>query len=126
MAGLLKAGLGAAVAASLAATAAHAGGDAAKGQSLFVRCAVCHTAQQGAPNRIGPNLFRVVGRKAGTVAGYSYSSAMTRSGIVWGADTLPHYLMGPSGVVPGTKMTFAGLSSQQQADDMAAYLASLK
>jgi len=81
---------------------------------------------KGAPNRIGPNLFGVVGRKAGTLASYSYSSAMTKSGIVWGADTLPHYLIGPANIVPGTKMTFAGLPNQQQADDMVAYLATLK
>jgi cytochrome c len=76
--------------------------------------------------RIGPNLFGVVGRKSGTLPGYAYSSAMTKAGIIWGADTLPRYLMGPSKVVPGTKMTFAGLSNQQQAEDVTAYLATLK
>jgi cytochrome c len=126
MDGLLKIGLSAILATTLLAPPVFAGGDASKGQSLFVKCAVCHTAQKGGPNRIGPNLFGVVGRKAGTLPGYSYSSAMTRAGIVWGPDTLPRYLMSPSNVVPGTKMTFAGLSNQQQADDMAAYLATLK
>lgn len=126
MAGTLKTALFAAATVVLAVSAANAAGDAAKGQTLFVRCAVCHSAQKGAPNRIGPNLFGVVGRKAGTLPGYSYSSAMTKAGIVWGPDTLPHYLMGPSKVVPGTKMTFAGLSNQQQANDVAAYLATLK
>ena len=123
---LLRGGLIAALATALLVPSAHAAGDASKGQSLFVRCAVCHTAQRGAPNRIGPNLFGVVGRKAGTLAGYSYSSAMTKCGIVWGADTLPRYLMGPASVVPGTKMTFQGLSNPQQAADVAAYLATLK
>src|SRR5215471_14423934 len=120
MVDLLRIGLGTTLATALLTSPVFATGDAAKGQSLFVRCAVCHTAQKGAPSRIGPNLFGVVGRKAGAFAGYSYSSAMAKSGIVWGADTLPHYLMGPASVVPGTKMTFAGLSNQQQADDMAA------
>jgi cytochrome c len=126
MDGLLRIGLSAILASAFLAAPAHASGDASKGQSLFVRCAVCHTAQRGAPNRMGPNLFGIVGRKAGTLAGYSYSSAMAKSGIVWSADTLPHYLMGPSSVVPGTKMAFAGLSNSQQANDMAAYLATLK
>ena len=126
MDGLLRVGSVAALATIVLATPVLAAGDATKGQALFVRCQVCHTAQKSAPNRIGPNLFGVVGRKAGTLPSYAYSSAMTKSGIVWGADTLPHYLMGPSNVVPGTKMTFAGLSNQQQADDMAAYLATLK
>jgi cytochrome c len=125
MVGLLRAALIAALGAALAVSAAHAA-DASKGQALFVRCAVCHTAAKGGPNRLGPNLFGVVGRKAGTLASYPYSSAMTKSGIVWSADTLTHYLMGPANIVPGTKMTFAGFSSQQQADDMAAYLATLK
>ena len=126
MDGLLRTGLLSILAATLIAPSALAAGDASKGQALFVRCQVCHTAQKGAPNRIGPNLFGVVGRKAGTLAGYSYSPAMAKSGIVWGTDTLPRYLMGPSNVVPGTKMTFAGLPNQQQADDMAAFLATLK
>lgn len=126
MAGLLRTGLITSLAITFVAPFALATGNASKGQALFVRCQVCHAAQKGASNRIGPNLFGVVGRKAGTLTDYSYSSAMTRSGIVWGADTLPHYLMGPSNFVPGTKMTFAGLSNQQQADDVAAYLATLK
>lgn len=126
MDGLLKTSLSAALATLLLASPAMATGDASKGQTLFARCGVCHTAARGAANRIGPNLFGVVGRKAGTLVGYSYSSAMTRSGITWSADTLAHYLMGPASVVPGTKMTFAGLQSPQQADDMTAYLATLK
>jgi cytochrome c len=123
---ILKLAPALALAAVLVAPGAHAAGNAQAGQSLFVRCAVCHTAQRGAPNRLGPNLFGVVGRTAGTLNGYAYSRAMTNSGIVWNDATLAHYLMGPSAVVPGTKMTFAGFSSQQQADDVSAYLATLK
>jgi cytochrome c len=124
---LLNAGAAAVVAAVVLACApAAAAGDAAKGQALFVRCTICHTAQSGAGNRIGPNLFGVVGRKAGTLAGYSYSRAMANSGIVWSEDTLQPYLMGPANVVPGTKMTFAGFSDPKQAGDVAAYLATLK
>ena len=125
MGGVLRTGLIVTAALVVSVSTSNAG-DAAKGQALFVRCAVCHTAQKGAPNRIGPNLFSVVGRTAGTLPGYSYSSAMAKAGIVWGADTLSRYLMGPSKVVQGTKMTFAGLSNQQQGEDVAAYLATLK
>jgi cytochrome c len=110
----------------IAGSAASANGDATKGEGLFVRCAVCHTAQSGAPNRIGPNLFGVVGRKAGTLAGYSYSSAMKASGITWNEDILTKYLQDPANLVPGTRMTFAGFTNPQQAADMAAYLATLK
>jgi len=115
-----------ALAAVVLATPGAFAGDAGKGASLFVRCAVCHTAQKGAPNRIGPNLFGVTTRKAGTLPGYSYSSAMAKSGLTWDPPTLSRYLMGPTSVVPGTKMTFAGFSNKQQADDVAAYLATLK
>jgi cytochrome c len=115
-----------AIAVLLFATAAQAAGDPSKGQALFARCQVCHTADKGWPNRVGPNLFGVVGRKAGALPSYSYSTAMKKFGAVWDQPTLSKYLMGPSQVVPGTKMTFAGFSNQQQADDVAAYLATLK
>jgi len=111
---------------SFGASNALAGGNAANGADLFNRCTICHSAASGGGNRIGPNLFGVVGRKAGTFAGYSYSLAMTRSGITWNEAILTKYLMSPSTVVPGTKMTFAGFQQQQQAMDAAAYLATLK
>jgi cytochrome c len=105
---------------------ASAAGDAHKGEALFVRCAVCHTAQAGASNRMGPNLFGVFGRKSGTLAGYSFSAPMIKAGIIWNDDTLTRYLRNPREVVPGTKMTFAGFSDPQQAGNVAAYLATLK
>jgi cytochrome c len=126
MARLLTLALATALAVTFNSSIALAAGDAAKGKSLFVRCTVCHTAQSGAPNRIGPNLFGVTARKAGTLPTYSYSKAMAKSGLTWDQQTLGRYLMGPSNVVPGTKMTFVGFSNQQQADDVAAYLATLK
>jgi cytochrome c len=104
---------------------AFAAGNAANGASLFNRCAVCHSAAKGGGNRVGPNLFGVVGRQAGSFAGYSYSSAMKASGIVWSEGTLAKYLISPSTVVVGNKMTFGGLPQPQQAADVAAYLATL-
>ena len=126
MASVLKLGLAVLLVSVLGMHGALATGNAGAGQGLFVRCAVCHTAQSGAANRIGPNLFGVVGRNAGTLAGYNYSRAMTKSGLTWDEPTLAHYLMGPSALVPGTKMAFAGFSNPQQANDVAAYLATLK
>lgn len=123
---LLRVGVATAIAITLTISSAFGLGDATKGQSLFVRCAVCHTAQSAGPNRMGPNLFGVTARKAGTLSNYSYSRAMAKSGITWDQQTLGRYLMGPSSVVPGTKMTFAGFPTQQQADDVAAFLATLK
>ena len=115
----------AAIAASMAAPA-FAAGDATKGASVFPRCAICHSNTKGAGNRIGPNLFGIVGRAAGTVPGFSYSTAMKSSGIVWTEDKLAAYAMHPAQVVSGNRMAFGGISSQGQATDLAAYLATLK
>ena len=111
---------------ALSASGASAAGNAASGADLFKRCMMCHTADKGGPNRIGPNLFGVVGRKSGTLAGFSYSRAMAGAGIVWSETNLVPYLQSPSTVVPGTKMTFAGFSNPAQAADVAAYLVTLK
>lgn len=110
----------------LAVQSAHAAGNAVKGKSVFSRCAICHTDARGGPNNIGPNLFKVVGRKAGTAPNFSYSSAMKNSGITWTPDKLNAYLKHPAMVVPGNRMAFAGISDDQQRADVVAYLASLK
>lgn len=115
-----------AVAFALISPAAFATGNAEHGADLFKRCMVCHTSDKGGANRIGPNLFGVIGRKSGTLAGYSFSRAMTGAGIVWSEENLVPYLQAPSKVVAGTKMTFAGFSDATQAQDVAAYLATLK
>jgi cytochrome c len=112
--------------ASTSASNALADGNAANGVKLLSRCTICHSVAKDGGNRVGPNLFGVVGRKAGTVAGYAYSPAMKNSGLVWSEDVLGKYLMSPSTVVSGTKMTFGGFQQQQQATDVAAYLATLK
>src|SRR5438552_11566243 len=95
-------------------TIARAAGDARVGAALFNRCAICHSNAKGAPNKLGPNLFGVVGRKAGTYPGFSYSSAMKRSGITWTAANLMAYLVAPQQVVPGNGMPFAGIANAQQ------------
>jgi cytochrome c len=106
---------------------AWAGGDAAKGATYFKgRCGQCHTAERGGPNKIGPNLFGVYGRHAASVANYTYSGAMKNSGIVWTADRLAPYLRSPRSVVPGTKMTFAGIVRYEDVANTIAYLATLK
>ena len=108
------------------ASVARAAGNASTGAALFNRCAICHSNAKGAPNKLGPNLFGVVGRKAGTFPGFSYSSAMKRSGITWTAAKLMAYLVAPQQVVPGNSMPFAGMANAQQRADIAAYLGTLK
>ncbi|CAN5401394.1 hypothetical protein BH10PSE14_BH10PSE14_44440 [soil metagenome] len=94
-------------------------GDATKGGIVFLQCKTCHEFDK---NKIGPMLHGIVGRKAGTVAGYSYSDANKNSGITWTPEKLFQYLEKPARVVPGTKMTFAGLSDAQKRADVIAYL----
>ena len=102
-------------------------GDATKGAAVFkARAAQCHTAEKGGGNRVGPALWGVVGRAAGSVEGYQYSPANADSGIDWTPEVLFDYLENPRKYLPGTKMAFAGLKSPQDRADIIAYMASLK
>src|ERR1700752_4027736 len=96
----------------LATYAAAIAGDTAAGEIVFKKCMVCHAIGPGAVNKVGPELNGVIGRKAGSVPGYNYSQANQTSGIVWDETTFTKYIADPRGVVPGTKMTFAGLKNQ--------------
>jgi cytochrome c len=100
--------------------------DAKHGASVFARCAICHNDTKGAAAKIGPNLFGVVGRKAGSEPNFSYSSAMKNSGITWTPDKLTAYVEHPQQVVPGNRMAFAGITSTTDAQDLVAYLETLK
>jgi cytochrome c len=106
--------------------AAQAGGNAVQGKTYFSRCAICHSNTKGAPNRIGPNLFGIVGRHAAAMPNFFYSGAMKRSNITWTPDKLKAYIKRPQGLVPGNRMSFAGVSNAGQVDDLVAYLATLK
>ena len=96
-------------------------GDATHGLAVFAQCKTCHVIEAGV-NRIGPSLAGLVGRKAGEMAGYTYSAANKGSGITWTAEKLYQYLEKPARVVPGTKMAFAGLAKGQDRADVIAYL----
>ena len=111
---------GAALLASMSASMAQ---DAAAGEKVFfAKCKVCHMPPDAAKSLVGPSLAGVVGRKAGTVEGYHYSDANKNSGITWDEAELKKYLKDPKGVVPGTKMVFPGLQSEQDIDNVIAYL----
>jgi cytochrome c len=112
--------------AGVSAGQARAGGDPANGAKIFkLKCVICHSTQAG-QNRVGPSLAGVFGRKDATAPNYSYSEAMKNSGLTWDAATLDSYLAGPRAKVPGTKMTFAGLSKEPDRADIIAYLSTLK
>jgi cytochrome c len=106
--------------------AAQAAGDAKAGADVFKRCAVCHTSDKGGGDGLGPNLSGIFGRKAAARPGFSYSAPLKKSGLVWNEANLTKWVAGPARVVPGTKMSFAGLSSKKQQADVVAYLATLK
>jgi cytochrome c len=110
---------------SLWAGSAYAQGDAARGAELFQQnCAPCHSQERG-QNLVGPSLFSVVGRPAASIADFSYSDAMKRSGIVWTVDRLMAYLKAPRKYVPGIKMLFPGLSDEKDRENICAFLATL-
>lgn len=103
------------------------GGDAKAGQQVFrQRCQVCHTMQKGGPNRLGPDLFGIMGMKAGKKAGFRYSRPMERSNITWNDASMKQWLSSPNTMVPGNRMAFVGLRNPKQVDDLIAYLHSLK
>lgn len=102
-------------------TLASLTGDAAHGEQVFNQCKTCHVAEKGV-NRIGPSLWGIIDRPAGSIAGFNYSTANKNSGITWTAEKLFTYLEAPQKIIPGTKMTFAGLKKPQDRADVIAYL----
>ncbi len=96
-------------------------GDPVAGKAAFGVCKTCHAVGEG-QNRIGPSLHGVVGRKAGTYPGYTYSAANKGSGIVWTEPAIYQYLIKPQAYVPGTKMTYPGQPDAKKRADIIAYL----
>lgn len=97
-----------------------------KGQAAAKQCASCHTFEKGGPNRVGPNLYDIVGHEIGTGrGGFNFSAAMKAKGGNWTYDELNAFLKNPRGAIPGTNMTFAGISRDGVRADLIAYLRSL-
>lgn len=96
--------------------------DAAAGEKVFAVCKACHQVGDTAKNAVGPVLNGLIGRKAGSVEGYNYSDANKKSGITWTEEEFTKYIQDPKGVVPGTKMAFAGIKDPQKIKDLIAYL----
>ncbi|MET1026163.1 MAG: cytochrome c family protein [Dongiaceae bacterium] len=96
-----------------------AAADPAKGETLAAKCKVCHNFEKGGPNKIGPDLWGVVGRQAGSHEGFAYSDAIKALGKPWDFASLDHFIYSPQGFAKGTKMTFPGL---KKPEDRAALL----
>jgi cytochrome c len=103
-----------------------AAADAEKGKSVAKACGTCHDFTKGGPNKVGPNLYGVVGRKHASHEGYDYSDAMkAKSGDVWTYEALFAFLKAPKEVIPGTKMGFAGIKKDTDRANLLAYLRTL-
>jgi cytochrome c len=96
--------------------------DAAAGKTSFNKCLACHAIGEGAKNKVGPELNGLDGRKSGAVEGYSYSEPNKNSGITWSKETFLEYIKDPKAKIPGTKMSFAGIKNEKEANDLWGYL----
>jgi cytochrome c len=106
-----------------ASTPSMAQGDAEAGQLVFNNaCRTCHTLREG-ENRLGPHLDGVMGRKAGAVQGYGYSSALKASDLTWDAKTLDRFIADPDSVAPGNAMRpYGGIASAEERANLIAFL----
>ena len=96
------------------------------GQAVAKKCAACHDFTKGGPNKVGPNLYGIVGSKVAHLGdAFAYSEAMKSHGGTWDYESLSGFLAGPSAYMKGTKMAFAGLKKPQDRADVIAYLRSL-
>jgi cytochrome c len=102
-----------------------ASADVKRGENAAKKCAACHTFEKGGPNRVGPNLFGIVGEPRGAGRGFNFSAAMKAKGGEWTLDDLNHFIQSPKGFVPGTAMGFAGIGKDSERGDILAYLNSL-
>jgi cytochrome c len=100
-----------------------AAADLTKGKVLFLQCRACHSlVPETEPGKIGPTLYGILGRAAGTAPGFVYSEAVAQSGIVWTPEQIDHWLERPSDFLPGNKMVFVGIRDPQDRANIIAFI----
>jgi cytochrome c len=99
-----------------------ASADPKKGETSAKKCLTCHTFGKGEPNRVGPNLYGVVGRARASHPGFNYSAAMKSKPGNWTLEEIDHFVANPKGFIPGTTMSFAGVPRATERADLLAYL----
>ena len=97
-------------------------GDLAHGEKVFKKCSACHMIAAGGKNMIGPNLWSVIGRTAGSISDYKYSKAMIAYGKEWSFEEMNSYLIKPQAYIKGTKMAFAGLRKEKDRASVILYM----
>lgn len=100
--------------------------DVAAGEAITKRCSACHDFTKGGPNKVGPNLFGIVGRKIASHEGFTYSDALSKIGGGWDEQKISDFVLKPKAFAPGTKMSFAGLPKDADRANLIAYLKTLK
>ena len=88
------------------------------GNAELQKCKICHALDKGGSNRVGPGLYGVFGRRAGSVAGFAYSDAMRTSGTVWDDESLAKFLRDPKDSLPGNRMSFPGVKDDTALRDL--------
>ena len=93
-----------------------------RGAKVFRYCKACHTLDEGGRHKVGPNLWGVYGRAAGTKEDFKYSKAIRASGVIWTEETLDAYITKPSALIKGGLMNFVGVKKQEDRDALQLYL----
>ena len=102
-----------------------AAANADTGKKAAAKCAVCHSFDKGGPNKVGPNLFGIIGAKHAHAAGFAYSDPMKKKEGPWDYESLNEFIASPKQYLPGTKMAFAGVPRASERADIIAFLRTL-